>query len=160
MFLFSSKFAVLGILCIAAGLTRNVRLLGIALVAHILGIIIAVVGVVIAAIYWAFLNTCAGSIVFGVPAAPGVCVCGVIGDLTNYDVSCSALKVVRNVTAVATLVYVILTITSLVGCIYGCIGVCCAPKEPRTVVVVTTAPAQPQTRPLIMTNIFRKKTAS
>ena len=160
--LWAAYFVVLGLICIVAGFFKESRILCLVMVFQVIGLIIAAAGIVISAIFWAFLNTCASP--FGIEVGPAaitdLCACGVIGDLTNYDVSCSDLRTVRNVTAVSTFVYLVLEITSFIGMIYGCVGVCCSSKEPRTVAVTqVTSPStsQPQSQPMVITKLFTKK---
>lgn len=55
---------------------------------EIIGLIIAAAGIIISAIFWAFLNTCSSIIPVSVGSdlvVPDVCACGVVGDLTNCE---------------------------------------------------------------------------
>ncbi|XP_028411520.1 uncharacterized protein LOC114539379 [Dendronephthya gigantea] len=157
--LWAAYFIALGVICLTAGVFKESRVLGFALVFQVIGLFIAAAGIIISAIFWTFLNTCSSSLVVG-PVLPDHCPCGVAADLTDYDISCSDLRTVRNVTAASTFIYLILEITSFIGVIYACVGICCAPKEPRSVTVTTVnshGASNPESKPMIMTKIFRKK---
>jgi phosphate/sulfate permease len=52
------------------------------LVFEVIGMIIAAAGMIISAIFWAFLNSCSSSLVIG-PVLSDLCACGVVGDVID-----------------------------------------------------------------------------
>ncbi|CAB4043359.1 Hypothetical predicted protein [Paramuricea clavata] len=67
----------------------------------------------------------------------GYCYCLYGGESWGYAASCSDLKTVREATGAVTIFFALFAIVTLVGSIYGCIGTCCARREPATVIVTT-----------------------
>ncbi|CAB3986908.1 Hypothetical predicted protein [Paramuricea clavata] len=60
--------------------------------------------------------------------------------MTTHAASCSDLKIVREATGAVTIFFALFTIVSFVGSIYGCIGTCCARREPTFIVTTGQQP--------------------
>ncbi|CAB4042712.1 Hypothetical predicted protein, partial [Paramuricea clavata] len=98
--------------------------------ANVVGILLAIAGLTYAAAVWAVLNhTCVTVNINGLILTEDACTC--INDIydnskpVTYAASCSDLEGVRNASAAATILYVLLLILSFVGSILGCAGACC-----------------------------------
>ncbi|XP_028402695.1 uncharacterized protein LOC114525515 [Dendronephthya gigantea] len=137
-----------------AGYKKSTRGLVVALGTHLLGIIIALVGMTITGVFLSILasdcyqdtsqSSLHGSnfIDIVMTSDDEECTCLYDSHPYTYPLPCSDLAVVRKATAGVTIAFVIITIISLVGSINGCLGTCCAPEQPATV-VVTAGNVQP-----------------
>ncbi|CAB4045799.1 Hypothetical predicted protein, partial [Paramuricea clavata] len=107
--------------------------LAVALGTHVLGIVLAIVGLSVGAAFWAILSsTCTDtSYSYGTYFRfnrDGYCSCYYSSSVETYPASCSDLKTVREATGAVTIVFALFAIVTFVGSIYGCIGTCCAPR--------------------------------
>ncbi|CAB4027751.1 Hypothetical predicted protein, partial [Paramuricea clavata] len=120
--------------------------LAVALGTHIIGTILAIVGMSIGAAFWAILASTCADASYSTIFNRDYCTCLYGNDPQTYAASCSDLKTVREATGAVTIIFALYAIVTFVGSIYGCIGTCCAPREPT--VIITTA-QQPNT--IVMT---------
>ncbi|CAB4016164.1 Hypothetical predicted protein [Paramuricea clavata] len=123
--MFQRLFAIPGVFSVLAGYKKQSSLLAVALGTHVLGIILAIVGMYLGAWFWAMLDSnCADSY-------------GYNSSIFDPSASCSDLKTVREATGAVTIFFALFAIVTLVGSIYGCVGTCCARREPATIIVTT-----------------------
>jgi hypothetical protein len=87
--------------------------LAVALGTHVLGIVVAIVGMSTGAAFWAVLqaSNCGHSRSYDIYGR-------------SYDINCSDLKTVREATGAVTIIFALYAIVTFVGSIYGCIGTC------------------------------------
>ena len=113
-------FFIPGVLSIVAGRKKSVMTLAAALFFNIVATVISSVATLVCVSFWIIL-TRSGC------------------NYENYEFDCDSYHKVFATIVTMTIVMLLLTITSFIGCIIGCAGTCCAPSDP---VIITTVPAQ------------------
>ncbi|XP_028402694.1 uncharacterized protein LOC114525514 [Dendronephthya gigantea] len=142
-FLIPSAFTFFG------GYKKSKNLLSAAIGVNFFGVLFALVGMSLCAVFWTILESnCVDGFKtvrfyhwYHYERQANECTCGNHQKHT-YSVSCSDLNTVREASGAVTIIFALLAITCFVGCIYGSIGTCCTQRQ-QTRTVFTTTTQQP-----------------
>ncbi|XP_046857204.1 uncharacterized protein LOC124450627 isoform X1 [Xenia sp. Carnegie-2017] len=139
--LWSLCFVVPGVLSILAGVKKNSLVMAFALFFNIIAVIVSSVASVILIIIVILMNEVRSSGDYSCSDVGDQCYCTSTSIYSDYNsvrwnMKCDDIDTVYSVFVAVLVVYIILTIVTFTASIFGCMGTCCAPRDP--VVVMTT----------------------
>ncbi|XP_046857208.1 uncharacterized protein LOC124450627 isoform X5 [Xenia sp. Carnegie-2017] len=134
--LWSLYLAVPGILSIVAGVKKNSSVMAFALFFNIIAVIVSSVASVVLIIIVILMNEVRSSGHYSCLDVGDQCICTSTSIDYSWNMKCDDIDTVYSVFVAVLVVYIILTIVTFTASIFGCMGTCCAPRDP--VVVMTT----------------------
>ncbi|XP_046857206.1 uncharacterized protein LOC124450627 isoform X3 [Xenia sp. Carnegie-2017] len=137
--LWSLCFVVPGVLSILAGVKKNSLVMAFALFFNIIAVIVSSVASVILIIIVVLMNEVRSSGHYSCSDQGDQCYCtstSIYSYFVSGNMKCEDIDTVYSVFVAVLVVYIILTIVTFTASIFGCMGTCCAPRDP--VVVMTT----------------------